>query len=209
MNCSVVTKAIAAVLVSAMATHVAQADATCEDAVRALINPSATKDSPPPDNRFGTVVTIINGAEQRGYSLQTREGSAYFDADKNPISLSFSSGEVFWSPDQGKSWNLVNPNSKDVMDAVMEGLKKQADEATNISCAYAIDFEGRTVNHYMADYKLYNTGDAVHVEYWVDPDDGFVWRDLNHTKGAAEVISDVRAERAPDMALPPKPEIKP
>jgi len=181
--------------------------AECEIAVRALLNPHGENKTDVTINRFGTVKTVINGAEQFGYSLQTPEGSVYYDADKNPTSLSFSTGETFWSGDKGKTWNLVNPNSKEVMDAVFAGLKSEAEKATNISCDYGIDFEGRTVNHYIADHVIYNTGDKVHTEYWIDPGNGFVWRDLNHTTGSAEVVIDVRAEPAPDMALPPKPAI--
>ena len=96
-------------------------------------------------------------------------------------------------------------NSKEAMEKVHAGLRSQAEKAKNIICKYRIEVDGRTVNHYMADYEIYNTGDAVHVEYWVDSDDGFVWRDRTHTKGAAEVITDVQAKPAPGMKLPPKP----
>lgn len=201
------TGGAALVLLQALMAPAHADQAECEKTVRALLAPF---DENKPDvtiNRFGTVKTVINGAEQNGYSLQTPEGSVYYDADKNPVSLSFSSGETFWTGDKGKTWNLVNPNSKEVMDAVFAGLKSQAEKATDIACDYGVDFEGRTVNHYKADHVVYNTGDKVHTEYWVDPDNGFVWRDLNHTTGSAEVIIDVRAEPAPDMALPPKPEI--
>ena len=179
--------------------------AECEKSVRALLFPLMENKPDKVLNRFGTVQTIINGAEQRGYSFQSRGGSVYYDGDKNPVSLSFSTGETYWSPDKGKTWNLVNPNSKEVMDAAMAGLRSQAEKATNITCDYGIEFEGKTVNHYKADHVIYNTGDKVHTEYWVDPENGFVWRDLNHTTGSAEVISDVRAEPAPDMKLPDKP----
>ncbi|MCB1383758.1 MAG: hypothetical protein KDJ73_12685 [Notoacmeibacter sp.] len=179
--------------------------AECEKSVRALLFPLMENKPDKVLNRFGTVQTIINGAEQRGYSFQSRGGSVYYDGDKNPVSLSFSTGETYWSPDKGKTWNLVNPNSKEVMDAAMAGLRSQAEKATNITCDYGVEFEGKTVNHYKADHVIYNTGDKVHTEYWVDPENGFVWRDLNHTTGSAEVISDVRAEPAPDMKLPDKP----
>lgn len=190
---------------SLVAAPAAADQAECEKTVRALLYPFDENKPSTVLNRFGTVKTVINGAEQTGYSLQTPDGSVYYDNNKNPTSLSFSTGETFWSPDGGKTWNLVNPNSKEVMDAVFAGLRKQAEEATNITCDYGIEYEGKTVNHYKADHVIYNTGDKVHTEYWVDPDNGFVWRDLNHTTGSADVINDVRAEPAPDMSLPPKP----
>lgn len=177
----------------------------CEKTVRALLAPSGENEPKATPNRFGTVTTTIDGNTQKGFSLQTREGSVYYDGNKKPVSLSFSTGETYWSPDKGKSWNLVNPNSKAVMDAAAAGLRSQAEKAQNITCKHRVDYEGRTVHHYSADYRLYNTGDAVHVEYWVDPDSGFVWRDLMHAKGAAEVVTDVRATPAPDMSLPEKP----
>ena len=80
------------------------------------------------------------------------------------------------------------------------------DETVGMMMAdYGVDLDGKTVNHYSADYTLYNTGDPAHVEYWVDPDNGFVWRDINHFKGATETIVEVNAEPAPDMTLPDKP----
>ena len=177
----------------------------CEKTVRALLYPYEENKPAQVLNRFGTVSTTINGAKQTGYSFQSPEGTVYYDSDKNPVSLSFATGETYWSGDKGKSWNLVNPNSPEVMKQVYEGLRGQAEKATNITCDFGITFEGKTVNHYKVDHVIYNTGDKVHTEYWVDPENGFVWRDLNHSTGAAEVISDVRAEPAPDMKLPDKP----
>jgi hypothetical protein len=192
------------ILVGSLAGAAAN-QAECEKTVRALLYPYEENKPKTVLNRFGTVSTVINGQEQKGFSLQTPEGSVYYDADKNPISLSFATGETYWTPDGGKTWKLANPNSKEVMDKVYAGLRSQAEKAENIVCKYRIAFEGRTVNHYAADYKIYNTGDAAHVEYWVDLDNGFVWRDRSHTRGAAEVINDVRAVPAPEMKLPPKP----
>ena len=188
-----------------MATAFAD-QAECEKTVRALLYPF---DENKPDvtiNRFGTMRTVINGAEQLGYSLQTPDGSVYYDAEKRPTSLSFTTGETYWSPDGGKTWNLVNPNSKEVMDAMYAGLRSEAEKATNITCEYGIDYEGKSVNHLSADHKIYNTGDKVHSEYWIDAQTGFVWKDLNHTTGSAEVITEVIAVPAPEMALPPKPQ---
>ena len=197
----------AAAALAALPVLPAHADqAECEKTVRALLYPL---DENKPDtgfNRFGTSVTKIAGQEMRGYSLQTPDGSLYYDQDKNPTSLSFSSGETYFSPDKGKTWTLANPNSKEVMDAAYAGLRSQAEKAENIVCEYGVDLDGKTVNHYSADYKLYNTGDPAHVEYWVDPENGFVWRDINHFKGAAETIVEVNAEPAPDMTLPAKPD---
>ena len=197
---------IAAVVLLASSVTAGAGQEDCERAVRALLYPYEENKPKTVLNRFGTVSTTINGQVQTGYSLQTPDGSVYYDDKKNPTSLSFTTGETYWSPDQGKTWNLANPNSKEVMDKVYAGLRSQAEKAENITCKMGVAFEGRTVNHYAADYKIYNTGAPVHIEYWVDPETGFVWRDLSHATGAAEVITDVRAEPAPDMTLPPKPQ---
>ena len=194
----------AAWLATALPAHADQAE--CEAAVRALMAPYGDNAPDKTINRFGTSVTRISEQEIKGYSLQTADGSLYYDQDKNPTSLSFSSGETYFSPDKGKTWTLANPNSKEVMDAAYAGLRSQAEKAENIVCEYGVDLDGKTVNHYSADYKLYNTGDPAHVEYWVDPENGFVWRDINHFKGAAETIIEVNAEPAPDMTLPAKPD---
>lgn len=199
-RCGIAVMFLLALIPSAFADQ-----AECEKAVRALLYPFDENKPGTVLNRFGTVSTTIDGNEQKGFSLQTPDGSVYYDASKNPTSLSFTTGETYWSPDQGKTWKLVNPNSREVMDALYAGLRSQAEKAGNIVCKYGIEFEGRTVNHYAADYKIYNTGDAAHAEYWVDPDNGFVWRDRTHTTGSADVINDVRAEPAPGMTLPPKP----
>ena len=196
---------VAAVALLASIAPAFAGQAQCEKAVRALLYPYEENKPKTVLNRFGTVTTIINGQKQKGFSLQTPDGSVYYDADKKPTSLSFTTGESYWTPDKGKTWKLVNPNSKEVMDKVYAGLRRQAEKAGNIKCRYGINVDGRTLHHYAADYKIYNTGDAVHIEYWIDPDSGFVWRSRTHTKGAAEVISDVRAEPAPDRKLPPKP----
>lgn len=190
-------------LVPALPAQANQAE--CEAAVRKLLYPYDENKPETVLNRFGTSVTKTGKQEMRGYSLQTPDGSVYYDQDKNPTSLSFTSGETYFSSDKGKSWTLVNPNSKEVMDALYAGLRSQAEKAENITCEYGVDLDGKTVNHYTADYKSYNTGDPVHVEYWIDPENGFVWRDINHFTGATETIIEVNAEPAPDMVLPDKP----
>lgn len=196
---------IAAISLLGSTAQAIASQAECEKKVRALLYPYEENKPNTVLNRFASVTTTINGKEQKGFSLQTPDGSVYYDGDRRPTSLSFVTGESYWTPDRGKTWKLVNPNSKEVMQKVYAGLRSQAEKATNITCKYGINVNGRVVNHYAADYKIYNTGDAVHIEYWVNPDNGFVWRDLTHAKGAAEVVTDVQAEPAPEMKLPPKP----
>lgn len=192
---------VAAILLG-LAPAAAADQAECEAAVRKLMAPFGENAPAETQNRFGTSVTKIGGQEMKGYSLQTAEGSVYYDADKNPVSLSFTNGDVYTTADGGKSWTLVNSTPKEVMDEVFAGIRSQAEKATNITCTYGVDLNGRTVHHYAVDYELYNTGAPVHSEYWVDPETGFVWRDLMHAGGEMEVVSTVDAEPAPDMQLP-------
>ncbi len=54
--------------------------AECEIAVRALLYPHGENRTDVTIDRFGTVKTVINGAEQFGHSLQAPEGSVYYIA---------------------------------------------------------------------------------------------------------------------------------
>ena len=88
------------------------------------------------------------------------------------------------------------------MEEVRAGILSQAEKATNITCAYGTDLDGRTVDHYSVDYAIYNTGKAAHSEYWIDADTRFVWRDVTEFEGDPAIVITVDAEPAPDMALP-------
>jgi hypothetical protein len=176
--------------------------AGCEAKVRALMAPYGENAPAAVLNRFGTSVTKFGDVEMKGYSLQTAEGSLYYDQDRNPVSLSFVNGDVYTTPDGGKTWTLANSTPKDVMDKVIAGVRSQAEKAINITCDEGVDLNGRTVNHYGADFEIYNTGTPTRSEYWVDPESGFVWRDTMHSKGTPEVMVTVEAEPAPDMILP-------
>lgn len=187
----------------ALAVSSAIADqAECEATVRALMAPYGDNAPEQQLNRFGTSITKFGENEMRGYSLQTAEGSLYFDADKNPASLSFANGDVYTSMDKGKTWTLANSTPREVMDTAIAGIVSQAEKATNITCDYGVDFDGRTVNHYAVDYEDHNTGTPIRSEYWVDAETGFVWRDTMHSKGEPEMFITVDAEPAPDMTLP-------
>ncbi len=185
---------------TAFPAHADQAE--CERAVRALMAPYGENAPKQQLNRFGTSVTKFGEHEMRGYSLQTAEGSVYYNADKTPASLSFTNGDVYTTADKGETWTLVNSTSEDAMKTAMAGVVSQAESATNITCEYGVDLNGRTVNHYAAEYEVYNTGTPTRSEYWVDPETGFVWRDTMHSMGDPEMFVTVDAEPAPDMTLP-------
>lgn len=176
--------------------------AECERTVRAIMAPYGENAPKPPLNRFGASVTKMGEHEMKGFSLQTANGSLYFDEERNPVSLSFANGDVYTTPDGGKSWTLANSTPKDVMDKAIAGIRSQAENATNITCEYGVEFEGRTVNKYAADYTIYNSGAPTRSEYWVDSETGFVWRDVMHSKGQTEITVTVDAKPAPDMTLP-------
>ena len=190
----------AAWLATALPAHADQAE--CEAAVRALMAPYGDNAPDKTINRFGTSVTRIGEQEIKGYSLQTADGSLYYDQDKNPVSLSFINGDVYTTQDKGETWTLVNSTSAEVMEEVRAGIESQAEKATNITCAYGTDLDGRTVDHYSVDYAIYNTGKAAHSEYWIDADTRFVWRDVTEFEGDPAIVITVDAEPAPDMALP-------
>lgn len=195
--------AVAALAVLVAASHADASDqAACEAEVRALMFPYEENAPSASINRFGTSVTVFGQQEMRGYSLQTIEGSLYFDEDKTPVSLSFATGEVYTTSDGGQSWTLANSTPKEVMAQVMAGIRSQAEKATNIACRRGVELNGRVVDHYSVDYTLYNTGAPVRSEYWVDSDTRFVWRDRMHAKGQVEIVTTVDAEPAPEMTLP-------
>lgn len=193
--------ALAMIILSPVATAHADQEA-CEARVRALMAPYGNNAPAQVLNRFGTSVTTFGETEMRGYSLQTAEGSLYYDQERNPVSLSFANGDVYTTADSGKTWTLANATPKEVMDAVIAGVISQAEKATNITCEEGVDLDGRLVNHYGADFEIYNTGTPTRSEYWVDPETGFVWRDTMHSKGDPEVLVTVDAEPAPEMTLP-------
>ena len=187
----------------ALCTGLANAgQAECEAKVRALMAPYGQNAPGTTGNRFGTSVTKMGDTEMRGYSLQTAQGSLYYDQDKKPVSLSFVNGDVYTTADQGRSWTLANSTPKAVMDEVMAGIRSQAEKATNIVCEEGVELDGKTVHRYAVDYALYNTGQAAHSEYWVDPETGFVWRDVTLFKGDPDILITVDTVPAPEMTLP-------
>ena len=82
------------VLLGSIANALAN-QAECEKTVRALLYPYDKNMPTKALKRFGTVTTIINGQEQNGFSLQTPEGSVYYDINKRPTSLSFVTGQSY------------------------------------------------------------------------------------------------------------------
>ncbi len=146
--------ALAALMLLTFPAPLLADQAECEKTVRAMLAPFDENKPAQMVNRFGTVSTTINGTKQIGYSFQSPDGSVYYDADKNPVSLSFSTGENYWSADTGTTWTLSNPNSPEVMKEATDGLRSQAAKATNITCDYGIEFEGKTVNHYKVDHVM-------------------------------------------------------
>lgn len=195
----------AAVLIFAPAANIphARADqAECEASVRVIMAPYGNNAPTEFANRFGTSVTKIGNTETRGYSLQTVQGSLYYDEQMRPVSLSFVNGDVYTTADEGKTWQLVNSTAPEIMDQVKAGILSQAEKATDIVCEFDVELAGRTVHHYAADYVLYNTGQPARSEYWVDGETGFVWRDVTLFRGDPEILITVDAEPAPDMSLP-------
>lgn len=176
--------------------------AECEEKVRAIMAPYGANAPTESANRFGTSVTKIGEAETRGYSLQTADGSLYFDENKTPVGLSFVNGDVYTTSDSGKTWRLVNSTPRDIMEKQLAGVVSQAEKATGIECNYDVDLDGKKVHHYVAHSAIHNTGQKFSSQYWVDAETGFIWRDVKVFPGSPEIRITVDAEPAPDMSLP-------
>lgn len=194
------TAALAALI--ALFSQQANAEPECAEAVRALIQGSPSLQGPVSSR---STTTMAGG--QTMVTLGLTEGKNHLSMDENgsPLSL-FRNDKFYTTTDNGKSWTLVQTYSQDVMDQTREGLATQAENAKNIVCQFGIDLDGKTVNHYVADYAIHNTGTPVHSEYWVDAETGFPWKSLTISDpGGNEIVIEQISEPAPGQT-PPDPE---
>lgn len=193
--------AVLAVLI-ALFSQQANAEPECAEAVRALI-----QGSPSLQGSVSSRSTTTMAGGQIMVTLGLTEGKNHLSMDENgnPLSL-FRNDKFYTTPDNGKSWTLVQTYSQDVLDRTREGLVTQAENAKNIACQFGIDLDGKTVNHYSVDYAIHNTGTPVHSEYWVDAETGFPWKTLTISDpGGNEIVIEQISEPAPGQS-PPDPE---
>ncbi|MFD0916305.1 hypothetical protein ACFQ14_07800 [Pseudahrensia aquimaris] len=110
--------------------------------------------------------TVISTPDKRGLTMN-EQGV--------PVSL-FNDGKFYTTSDGGKNWKLMSESTPEQQRAYLDGLAKQALEATNIECAYGVDLDGKTVDRFSMDYALYPSGMKMKGTYWRDAQNGFPWR---------------------------------
>lgn len=180
----------------------AQAEPECADEVRALMQgsgPSETAVKSRSTTKMAGGLTMVN------FGLSDGKNHLTMDENGSPVSL-FREDKFYTTADKGETWTLVQTYSPEVMAQGRDGLASQAEKATNITCSYGVDLDGRTVNHFTVDYAIYNTGTPVHGEYWVDPETGFAWKARTVSDpGGNEIVIEQVSEPAPGES-PPDPD---
>ena len=175
----------------------AQADqARCEaDARAALLDVSHAM--PMRQN----VTTQMGDNMIKSAALSTPDGRGMaLDANDTPVSL-WIGGRFYTSTDGGGSWNLLQEQTQEQLDAQAAGRQKQADEATNIICEYDIELEGKTVHRLAIEYALAGSGIPVASQYWVDVETGFPWRVVHAFGGAAPSVITQDNVPMPDLTI--------
>lgn len=200
VNVNTTAFAAAAMLV-AIGAAPAQAAPECADAVRALIQGSPSIKTPV---KSRSTTTMAGGMKM--VNLGLTEGKNHLTMDENGVRVSlFREDKFYTTADKGETWTLVQTYSPEVMAQTREGLASQAENATNITCNYGVDLDGKSVNHFTVDYAIYNTGTPVHSEYWVDGETGFAWKARTVSDpGGNEIIIEQVSEPAPGES-PPDP----
>lgn len=181
-----------------LATVQAAAEAECAADVRKLMQGDLAWDTP---IKSRSVTTM---GEQEMVNLGLTDGKHHLtmDAQGTPVSL-FTENKFYTTADKGASWTLVQTYTPEVMAETKAGLASQAEKATNITCDYGLDLDGRRVNHYGVDYALHNTGTPMRSEYWVDAETGFAWKALTISDPGGNEITIVQSsEPAPGETVP-------
>ncbi|MEM8750455.1 MAG: hypothetical protein AAGF28_09135 [Pseudomonadota bacterium] len=120
--------------------------------------------------------TITGGKSVKSSAVSTPDNRGMaMDANGAPVTL-WADRKFYTSADKGKTWNLMSESTEEAAQAQMDGLRQQAQNATNITCAFDIELDGKRVNHFKLDYTLYNIDMKMTGEYWVDAETGFPWR---------------------------------
>ena len=176
----------------------AYAEADCAAEVRKLMQGELAWDTPIRSRS----ITKMAGQEMVNLGLTDGEHHLSMDAQGTPVSL-FIDDKFYMTADQGASWTLVQTYAPDVMAKTKAGLASQAEKATNITCDYDLELDGRRVNHYRVDYALHDIGTPMHSEYWVDAETGFAWKSLTISDPSGNAITiEQSSEPAPGEAVP-------
>jgi hypothetical protein len=192
MNRAALPAAVTALLLSAPS-----ALADCEADARA-----AMLDVAHPVPMRQNVTTEMAGNTIESFALSTPDGRGMaLNSDKTPVSL-WIGGRFYSSADGGESWTLVSEQTQDQRDAQAAGRQRQADEATNITCDYGVDLDGKTVNRLALDYALAGSGIPVKSQYWVDAETRFPWRVIHEFGGANPSVITQNNEPVGALSIP-------
>lgn len=192
----------AVAMLVALGAAPALAEPDCADEVRALMQGLAPGETAV---KSRSTTTMAGGHTMVNLGLSDGKNHLTMDEDGSPVSL-FREDKFYTTADKGETWTLVQTYSPEVMEQSRDGLASQAEKATNITCTYGVDLDGKTVNHFTVDYAIYNTGTPVHSEYWVDPDTGFAWKARTVSDpGGNEIVIEQVSEPAPGES-PPDPD---
>ncbi len=147
------------------------------------------------------VTTAMAGNEIRSAALSTpgRRGMA-LDADETPTSL-WIGGRFYTTGDAGATWSLVSEQTSEQLAQQDTNRQEQADKATDVSCDYGVDLDGRTVNRLQLSYEMIPSGTPVTSTYWVDVDTGFPWQVVHDFGGAAPSTITQRNTPMPDLTI--------
>lgn len=171
--------------------------ADCEADARA-----AMLDVAHPEPMRQNVTTEMAGNTIVSFALSTPDGRGMaLDANETPVSL-WIGGRFYSSADGGESWTLVSEQSQEQLDAQAAGRQMQANEATNITCDYGVDLEGKTVNRFALDYALAGSGIPVKSQYWVDAETRFPWRVIHEFGGANPSVITQNNEPVEALTIP-------
>lgn len=191
--------ALALTILLGLACMPARAEAECAAAVRTLMQGAAPVDTPV---KSRSTTTMAGGLTMVSLGLSEGKNHLTMDESGNPLSL-FRDDKFYTTSDNGTSWTLVQTYSPEVMKQSRDGLATQAEKGRNITCAYGLNLDGKTVNHYTVDYELYNTATPMHGEYWVDAETGFPWKSLTVSDpGGNEIVIEQVSEPAPGQMTP-------
>lgn len=132
-------------------------------------------------------------------STPDRRGMA-LDANDTPVSL-WIGGRFYTSTDGGDNWTLLQEQSQEELDAQAANLRTQAENATEITCDYGVDLEGKTVNRLEASYEMIPSGIPVKSQYWIDAETSFPWRVVHEFGGAAPSVITQDNVPMPDLTI--------
>ncbi|MEM1318009.1 MAG: hypothetical protein AAGF29_07070, partial [Pseudomonadota bacterium] len=199
IKCSQAVSVLLAAACALVTAAPAQANEACAEAVRAIM--TDTRQGQPAVKHVSR--TIAGGAETLSlfWSTGFNEGLSA-SADGVPQSL-FRDGSFFFTTDGGENWTLSRRYDDAEIEAIVDGMIWQAENADSFTCEEGAQFEGRVGNRYEVLYTQRSTQQPVRTVYWVDPVSSFVWRTENtfgEGEAAMQVIQD--SEPAPDFVLP-------